>query len=68
MAERNKDKKKYVPPEITRVVLRSEQAILSPCSANTVHAFEGLLVKCAADFMGEGGCKKTGGGDDAADS
>ncbi len=26
-----KDKQRYVPPEITRVVLRSEQAVLSAC-------------------------------------
>ena len=37
MAQRESDerRKSYSPPEITRVVLRSEQAVLSVCSLST---------------------------------
>lgn len=66
MAERNKDKKSYIPPEITRVVLRSEQAILSPCSASFTSAFSGGGGDCMAND-----CKNlfpAGGGDSAGTS
>jgi hypothetical protein len=49
MAQKNKEK--YVPPEITRVVLRSEQAVLSPCSGGASDAM-GVNAGCTA-----GGCK-----------
>ncbi len=48
-----KDKQRYVPPEITRVVLRSEQAVLSACSTTgpTTAAMGGLV--CV-----DSGCRK----------
>jgi hypothetical protein len=45
-----KDKKPYSPPQLFRVELNQEQAILSACSLSTTSANQG----------GNGGCRPTG--------
>jgi len=54
------EKKSYSPPEIFRVELNQEQAILSACSLATTSASQGGTGGCRPDSAG--GCKRRNGG------
>ncbi|GIW53848.1 MAG: hypothetical protein KatS3mg082_0252 [Nitrospiraceae bacterium] len=45
------DKKPYSPPEVYRVELNQEQAILSACSIMTSAAFNGGTTRCNVRFI-----------------
>ena len=51
------EKKPYSPPEIVRVELNHEQAILASCSTSATNAMAGTTTKCQ-NFN----CKNAGGG------
>nr|MBI3612025.1 hypothetical protein [Nitrospirota bacterium] len=51
------ERKAYSPPQVVRVELNHEQAILSVCSLTAATAAPGTTAKCR-----NGGCKKAGGG------
>ena len=57
---KNEPRKPYLPPQITRVVLRTEQAILSACSTDASSQVDMVVMGCAPSIQ-EGlpeGCTK----------
>ena len=49
------ERKAYSPPQLVRVELNHEQAILSICSLTAATAMAGATMRCR-----NGGCKKAG--------
>ena len=65
--ETNEARKPYVPPKISRVVLRREQAVLSVCSASASTNGNSSTTSCISSAPP--GCKKAAvPGDSAAQS
>lgn len=53
-------KKPYTPPQLFRIELSQEQAILSACSLSTTTASQSGNGGCRPNFAG--GCKRRNGG------
>jgi hypothetical protein len=68
MKDTTKARRAYSPPELVRVELQHEQAILSACSTRATSNQAGNQRYCRQPILGDQGCRKGYLGDSGARS